>query len=83
MVVKDVSVSTESNLIIDKESLKAAGLGQRLQLVIKKGEIRILPEASTALDPAQVLDELAGCLGQEDVDSYDFSLKIGGLNEAR
>jgi len=83
MVVKDVSVSTESNLVIDKESLKAAGLGQRLQLVIKKGEIRILPESSTVLDPAQILDELAGRLGQESAENYDFSLKIGGLNEAR
>jgi len=83
MVVKDISVSTENNLIIDKEALKAAGLGKRLQLVIKKGEIRILPEAKINSESEQLLDELAGCLGQESVENYDFFLKIGGLNEAR
>lgn len=83
MVVKDIIISIENDLIIDKEALKAAGLGKRLQLVIKEGEIRILPKADTIVSPEQVLNELAGCLGQESAENYDFSLKIGGLNEAR
>jgi hypothetical protein len=31
----------------------------------------------------RMLDELAGCLGQEPATAYDFQLKIGGLYEAR
>jgi hypothetical protein len=34
-------------------------------------------------DWEKVLDELAGCLGEEPVQNYDFKLKIGGFYEAR
>jgi hypothetical protein len=83
MLVKDVAISIDSTLIIEQAALKAAGLGQRVRLIIKEGEIRILPEAPTVPNPEQVLEDLAGCLGQELVENYDFSLKVGGLNEAR
>jgi len=81
MVVKELEIVTEGDLVVDREALKAAGLGTRLRLVIQKGEIRILPE--TPSDPEKLLDDLAGCLGQELATEYNFDLKIGGLYEAR
>lgn len=81
MVVKEIEVEAEGNLVVDQETLGAAGLGKRLRLIIQKGEIRILSE--TAFDPEEVLEDLAGCLGQEAATEYDFQLKIGGLHEAR
>lgn len=81
MVVKELEIVTEGDLVVDREALKAAGLGTRLRLVIQKGEIRILPE--TPSDPEKLLDDLAGCLGQELAIEYNFDLKIGGLYEAR
>lgn len=59
----------------DQQTLAAAGLGTRLRLIIRQGEIRILPEDTS--DPQKVLAELAGCLGQAPASEYDFSLKIG------
>ena len=81
MVVREITVSARENLVVDQKTLGEAGLGERLRLVIQSGEIRILPEI--ILDPEKVLDDLAGCLGQEPAIEYDFSLKIGGLYEAR
>ncbi len=81
MIVKELEVIAQGNLVVDQETLKAAGLGERLRLIIQEGEIRILPEASS--DPKKVLDELAGCLGQESATDYDFDLKVSGLYEAR
>ncbi len=74
-------VSHPGNLIINQETLQAAGLGRQVRIVIEAGEIRILP--MEAPQPEEILDELAGCLGQEKAADYDFSLKIGGLYEAR
>lgn len=68
-------------LTLDRKTLEEAGLHGRLRLLIQPGEIRILSEAPG--DPEQVLDDLAGCLGQESATAYDFGLKIGGLYEAR
>lgn len=81
MVVKEIEVIAEGSLVVDQEVLEAAGLSGHLRLVIQKGEIRILPEAT--FDPEQVLEDLAGCLGQESATEYDFYLKIGGLYETR
>jgi hypothetical protein len=81
MVVKEVEVEAEGNLVVDQETLSAAGLGKRVRLLIQKGEIRILSEA--LLYPEKELEELAGCLGEESATEYDFRLKIGGLYEAR
>ncbi len=83
MVVRNIAVLPGDGLIIDKETLVKAGLGRRLQLVIQRGEIRILPKAETLSKAEQVLENLAGCLGQETAADYDFSLKVGGLYEAR
>ena len=79
--IKEVEVVTEGDLVVDQETLDAAGLGRHLRLIIQKGEIRILPEATVA--PEELLDELAGCLGQEPATEYDFHLEIGSLYEAR
>lgn len=81
MVLQELDMTTRGELIIDQRSLENAGLGGRVRLIIRKGEIRILPE--TTLDPKKVLKELAGCLGQEAAEKYDFHLKIGGYYEAR
>lgn len=79
--IKEIEIVTEGNLVVDQETLDAAGLGRHLRLIIQKGEIRILPESSIA--PEELLDELAGCLGQESATEYDFHLEIGSLYEAR
>ena len=80
-MIKEVEVVAQGDLVVDQETLKKAGLGGHLRLIIKKGEIRILPEAP--INPEVVLEDLAGCLGQEPATQYDFGLKIGGLYEAR
>jgi hypothetical protein len=81
MEIKEIEIEAEGNLIVDQETLNEAGLRGRLRLIIQKGEIRILPEV--APEPEKVLEDLAGCLGQESVTQYDFRLKLGGLYEAR
>lgn len=68
--IEEIEIVAEGNLVVDQETLDAAGLGRHLRLIIQKGEIRILPEASVA--PEELLDELAGCLGQESATEYDF-----------
>jgi hypothetical protein len=79
MVIREVTAN--EYLVVDQKTLNEAGLTGRLRLVVQPGEIRILPEATP--DPKKILDELAGCLGQEPATEYDFGFKIGGLYEAR
>jgi len=79
MVVREVAAN--EYLVVDQQTLAEAGLKGRLRLIVQQGEIRIVSEA--AVEPERVLDELAGCLGQEPATQYDFNLKIGGLYEAR
>lgn len=67
--------------MLDQEILDEPGLSGRLRIIVQKGEIRILPEGT--FDAEKVLDDLAGCLGQEPATEYDFCLKIGGLYETR
>lgn len=81
MVVKEMEVVAEGNLVLDRELLKEAGLGEHVRVIIRKGEIRILAEP--AIDAEKELDELAGSLGQEPAAEYDFGLKIAGLYDAR
>jgi hypothetical protein len=81
MTIKAIEVASGEDLIVEREALREAGLKGRLQLVVQKGEIRIM--ANETFDPIEVLEELAGCLGQEPIEDYDFQLKIGGLYEAR
>ncbi len=78
---QQIEVTNEQDLLLDHELLKKAGLHGRVRLIVQPGEIRILPE--TPVDPEDVLDKLAGCLGQEPATEYDFGSKIGGLYEAR
>lgn len=80
-MVHERTVTVEKDLTLDRKTLEAAGLRGRLRVLIEPGEIRILAEAPR--DPAQVLDDLAGCLGQESATAYDFGGKIGGLYAAR
>ena len=81
MTVKVVPMESQTDLRIERGGLEEAGLKGPLQIIVGRGEIRILPmETPEAL---RMLDELAGCLGQEPATAYDFQLKIGGLYEAR
>jgi hypothetical protein len=80
-MIHERTVAVEEALTLDRKTLEEAGLHGRLRLLIQPGEIRILPEAPGDLE--QVLNNLAGCLGQEPATAYDFGLKIGGLYEAR
>lgn len=81
MVIKQIEVPPEGDPIVDRNMLKEAGLEGRAQLIIQAGEIRIVPEIP--LSTETILDDLAGCLGQEPVASYDFQLKIGQYFQAR
>ena len=68
-------------LILGKNLLNEAGLERQVRIIVKLGEIRIV--AMPASDPEVLLEELAGCLGQEPAAEYDFKLKVGHLYEAR
>ncbi len=76
-----VSATLHGSLILDREVLTEAGLGERVRIIVGKGEIRIVAVSESA--PEATLKELAGCLGEEPASAYDFQLKIGGLYEAR
>ena len=80
-MTKEKEVTAEKDLIIGRDILDEANLGKNLSLIIKEGEIHIVPKP--LLDAEKSLEELAGCLGQEPATAYDFHLKIGGLYEAR
>ena len=71
----------EQDLLLNKKLLKEAGLDGPLKVVIRPGEIRIVPEVEPK--PEEILNRLAGCLGSEKAREYDFDLKLGGLYEAR
>ena len=70
----------EGGLLLEEPLLQKAHLGRDVQIIVKKGEIRILPAEE---DWEKVLDELAGCLGEEPAQNYDFKLKIGSFYETR
>ena len=79
--MKEMTVVADQELVLTQTMLREAGLHGRLRLVIGRGEIRIVPETPTAAE--NVVQELAGCLGQEPATAYDFHLKLGGFYEAR
>jgi len=84
MMAKKKEVTAEKDLVIGRDILDEANLGEHLSLIIQEGEIHIVPIVpKPLLDAQQALEELAGCLGQEPATAYDFHLKIGGLYEAR
>lgn len=78
---REIAVEVEGALVVPRELLNEASLGKRVRLIVRKGEISILPEEHA--DPHKILDELAGCLGEEPFESYDFDLEIEGFYEAR
>jgi len=81
MLQQQIMVSPDRGLLVNKDLLDLAGLRGKLKVVVRLGEIRILPAVEpTAKD---ILAGLAGCLGPEPAADYDFGLKIGGLYEAR
>jgi hypothetical protein len=80
-MAKEKDVTVEKDLIIGRDILDAANLGKHLSLIIREGEIHIIPKP--LLDAQKTLEDLAGCLGEEPATAYDFHLKIGGLYEAR
>ncbi len=55
-----------------------AGCARMLKVTLKLGEaeIPVLPAHSQTAE--ELLEALAGCLGQESVQAYDFDLKLGG-----
>jgi len=71
----------ERGLFLESDLLRDARLGPNVRVIVQEGEIRLLPdeEESGWLD---TLDELAGCLGQEPVEEYDFELKLSHPYEA-
>ncbi len=81
MTEREVTVEVEGALIVPRELLNEASLGKRVRIIVREGEISIQPEES--VDPHKILDELAGCLGEEPFESYDFDLDIGGFHETR
>lgn len=76
-----IELLAKGDIIVPEDILNQAGLSGLLQIVIDKGEVRIFAKKQT--DSEKILDELAGCLGNESVNEYDFGLKIGGLYEIR
>jgi hypothetical protein len=77
--VRDVRTA-KKGLLIEEPLLRKAHLDQRVRVVVLESEIRILPAEE---DWEQVLNELAGCLGEEPVQDYDFEFKLEGFYEAR
>ena len=81
MLQQQIIMSPDRGLMVNKDLLDQAGLRGELKVVVRLGEIRILP--AVELTAKDILDGLAGCLGPEPAADYDFGLKIGGLYEAR
>ena len=73
-------VAAEEGLLLEESLLQKAHLGRQVRIVVQKGEIRLLPVEE---DWIELLNDLAGCLGEELAQNYDFKLKIGGFYEAR
>lgn len=76
-------ISNKGELLIPRHLIARYGLnpGAKVTIELREREIYIVPEAAQTFE--KLLDDLAGCLGQEAAADYDFGLKIGGLYEAR
>lgn len=81
--MKELTLTADDELVLEPAILQEAGLQGRLRVLISSGEIRILPLPSDMTAPETLVEDLAGCLGQEPAAAYDFDLKLGGLYEAR
>ena len=75
-----LEVNLKDGLMIAPEVLTRANIRERAQLIIKEGEILI---KSAEFDAQRLLDELAGCLGEEKAEEYNFDLKRDGWYETR
>ncbi len=75
---KYMEISAAGDIIISEAILKKAGLNGYLQILIGDGEIRILSKKQDD-DPEKILEELAGCMGDEPAEHYDFNLKTEGF----
>lgn len=71
----------DAGLLLETDLLRDARLGPQVRIVVHKGEIRLLPDEEER-DWSEAMDELAGCLGQEPVEAYDFDLKLTNPYEA-
>lgn len=71
----------EKGLVLESDLLQDARLGREIRVIVREGEIRLLPEREED-DWQNTLDELAGCLGDEPVEAYDFELKLRNPYEA-
>ena len=78
--VREMRVAAEEGLLLEESLLQKAHLGRQVRIVVQKGEIRLLPVEE---DWIELLNDLAGCLGEEPAQNYDLKLKIGGFYEAR
>ncbi|MCD4738718.1 MAG: hypothetical protein K8R89_05600 [Anaerolineae bacterium] len=78
-VVRETRI-VEGGLLLDEALLQKAHLGRQVRIIVHHGEIRLLPAER---DWLKLLDELAGCLGEEIAQNYNFKLKIGNFYEAR
>ena len=74
MPEREVTLDVEDTLVVPRELLNEAALGRRVRIIVRKGEIYIRPEKP--VDPHRLLDELAGCLGEEPFEAYDFDLEL-------
>ena len=79
-MMREMEVQVEGDVLIKADWLRESQLGKKVRLVLEEGEIRLLPVAKEA---EVRLEELAGCLGEERAEEYDFGLKIEGLYEVR
>lgn len=60
MEINQFEVDSQGALVIDQETLRQANLSGRLRLLVRKEEIRIVPETALALEKAlRELDSLA------------------------
>ena len=50
MMLKELELSPDGELVVGQDALKEAGLEGRVQLIIRAGEIRIVPEAESGID---------------------------------
>lgn len=81
--MKELTMTADEELVLEPAIRQEAGLQGRLRILISSDEIRILPLPPDMMTPEALVEDLAGCLGQESAAAYDFDLKLGGLYEAR
>ena len=71
----------EQDMVVGEKMQHEADQENKHSIFVQQGDTCILPPAQT--DPKQMIEMLAGSLGKEAAEEYDFLLKIGGLYEAR